>query len=93
MLHVYFVVFVAFLDMFQVSLENGMVQGFDIRTASSDPASETKPTFTLHAHEKAVCTISYNPSASNVHLIHLSRSFFFDVYISTWMSCIRKKYI
>lgn len=51
---------------FVVSLENGMVQGFDIRAASSDPASETKPTFTLHAHEKAVCTISYNSSASNL---------------------------
>ncbi|GAB4854857.1 hypothetical protein Ancab_023442 [Ancistrocladus abbreviatus] len=51
---------------FVVSLENGMVQGFDIRAASSDPSSELKPSYTLHAHDKAVCTISYNPSAPNL---------------------------
>ncbi|KAL8136462.1 hypothetical protein V2J09_002463 [Rumex salicifolius] len=49
-----------------VSLENGMIQGFDIRTASSDPDAKQKPSFTLHAHDKAVCTISYNPAAPNL---------------------------
>ncbi|KAL2471293.1 Transducin/WD40 repeat-like superfamily protein [Abeliophyllum distichum] len=47
---------------FVVSLENGTVTGFDIRTASSDP----KPSFTLHAHDKAVCAISYNSSVPNL---------------------------
>ncbi|XP_022880793.1 uncharacterized WD repeat-containing protein C17D11.16-like [Olea europaea var. sylvestris] len=47
---------------FVVSLENGMVMGFDIRTASSDP----KPSFTLHAHDKKVCTISYNSLVPNL---------------------------
>ncbi|GMH10507.1 hypothetical protein Nepgr_012348 [Nepenthes gracilis] len=51
---------------FVVSLENGMVQGFDIRAACSNPASELKPSFTVHAHDKAVCSISYNPSAPNL---------------------------
>ncbi|KAJ3676908.1 hypothetical protein LUZ60_002632 [Juncus effusus] len=43
---------------FIVSLENGTVQCFDKRAAS-------KPTFTLHAHEKAVCSVSFCPSAPN----------------------------
>ncbi|KAL2488919.1 Transducin/WD40 repeat-like superfamily protein [Forsythia ovata] len=47
---------------FVVSLENGTVTGFDIRTASSD----TKPSFTLHAHDKAVCAISYNSLVPNL---------------------------
>ncbi|XP_022891799.1 uncharacterized WD repeat-containing protein C17D11.16-like [Olea europaea var. sylvestris] len=51
---------------FVVSLENGMVAGFDIRAASSDSCSEPKPCFTLHAHDKAVCTISYNSFVPNV---------------------------
>ncbi|RVW51617.1 putative WD repeat-containing protein C17D11.16 [Vitis vinifera] len=50
---------------FVVSLEDGTVQGFDVRTAKSDSASESKPAFTLHAHDQAVCTISYNPLAPN----------------------------
>lgn len=51
-----------------MSLEDGIVQGFDVRAAKSDAAaSESKPSFTLHAHDKAVCTVSYNPSAPNVH--------------------------
>ena len=49
-----------------MSLEDGTVKGFDIRAATSDPASEPKPSFTLHAHDKAVCSVSYNPSAPNV---------------------------
>lgn len=51
---------------FVVSLEDGTVQGFDVRTAKSDSASESKPAFTLHAHDQAVCTISYNPLAPNL---------------------------
>ncbi|KAF3440723.1 hypothetical protein FNV43_RR19009 [Rhamnella rubrinervis] len=51
---------------FVVSLEDGMLKGFDIRTATSDPAGASQPSFTLHAHDKAVCTISYNPSAPNL---------------------------
>ncbi|KAM7265888.1 hypothetical protein ACFE04_003571 [Oxalis oulophora] len=51
--------------LFVVSLEDGTVQGFDIRNASNQ-TSESKPTFTLHAHDKAVCTISYNPAAPNL---------------------------
>lgn len=47
---------------FVVSLENGMVTSFDIRTASSDP----KPSFTLHAHDKAVCAVSYNSLVPNL---------------------------
>eukprot|EP00268_Persea_americana_P054488 TRINITY_DN623_c1_g2_i1.p1 TRINITY_DN623_c1_g2~~TRINITY_DN623_c1_g2_i1.p1 ORF type:complete len:494 (+),score=128.88 TRINITY_DN623_c1_g2_i1:90-1571(+) len=51
---------------FVVSLEDGTVQGFDIRAAASNPNSELRPSFTLHAHDKAVCTISYNPSAPHM---------------------------
>ncbi|KAF8405898.1 hypothetical protein HHK36_007976 [Tetracentron sinense] len=51
---------------FVVSLEDGTVQGFDIRAAKSDPTSGSKPSFTLHAHDKAVCTVSYNPSVPNL---------------------------
>lgn len=52
-------------NMLQVSLENGTVQGFDVR-ASSDTDSSSKPSFTLHAHDKAVSSVSYNPAAPNV---------------------------
>ncbi|KAL1541949.1 hypothetical protein AAHA92_26100 [Salvia divinorum] len=51
---------------FVVSLENGMVSGFDIRNASSDPSSQPKPRFTLHAHDKAVCAIAYNSLVPNL---------------------------
>lgn len=51
---------------FVVSLENGMVTGFDIRTASSDMSSQSKPCFTLHAHDKAVCAIAYNRLVPNL---------------------------
>lgn len=43
---------------FVVSLENGIVQGFDDRTVT--------PVFTLHAHEKPVSSISYNPRTPNL---------------------------
>ncbi|WVZ67604.1 hypothetical protein U9M48_016657 [Paspalum notatum var. saurae] len=46
-----------------VSLENGMVQAFDKRTASSN--SSGRSLYTLHAHEKAVSSISFSPSAPN----------------------------
>ncbi|BAS75972.1 Os01g0924300, partial [Oryza sativa Japonica Group] len=49
---------------FMVSLENGMVQAFDKRTASSN-SNSGRPTFTLHAHEKAVSSISFSPSTPN----------------------------
>lgn len=51
---------------FVVSLENGMIQGFDIRAATSNSDSELKPSFTIHAHDKAASSISYNPAAPNV---------------------------
>ena len=50
----------------QVSLEDGTVKGFDIRNATTESSSESKASFTLHAHEKAVCSVSYSPSAPNV---------------------------
>ncbi|WOH03285.1 hypothetical protein DCAR_0622681 [Daucus carota subsp. sativus] len=50
---------------FVVSLENGTVSGFDIRAAKAD-ASGPKPSFTLHAHDKAVSSISYNPRIPNL---------------------------
>ncbi|WOL16521.1 hypothetical protein Cni_G25308 [Canna indica] len=50
---------------FVVSLENGTVQGFDIR-ASSDSGSRSKPSFTLHAHDKAVSSVSFNSAAANI---------------------------
>ncbi|KDP44207.1 hypothetical protein JCGZ_05674 [Jatropha curcas] len=51
---------------FVVSLEDGTVQGFDIRTASSNSVSDLKPSFTLHAHDKAVCSVSYNRFVPNL---------------------------
>lgn len=51
---------------FVVSLEDGTVKGFDIRAASSDSSSESKSSFTLHAHDQAVCSVSYNFSAPNL---------------------------
>lgn len=60
-----------------MSLDDGIVKGFDIRKAKSDgfdirkaksDSSQPDPslTFTLHAHDKAVSSVSYNPSAPNV---------------------------
>ncbi|KAL3648834.1 hypothetical protein CASFOL_005237 [Castilleja foliolosa] len=51
---------------FVVSLENGTITGFDIRNASSDVSSQPKPSFTIDAHDKAVCAIAYNSSAPNL---------------------------
>lgn len=55
---------------FQVSLEDGTVRGHDIRTGGSvtrpTKGSTSKAVYTIHAHEKAVCSISYNQVAPNV---------------------------
>ncbi|VVB12529.1 unnamed protein product [Arabis nemorensis] len=53
---------------FVVSLEDGTVKGFDIRTAESGSDAELKPSFTLQAHDqdKGVSSISYNISAPNL---------------------------
>ncbi|KAK2976588.1 hypothetical protein RJ640_024209 [Escallonia rubra] len=59
---------------FVVSLDNGTVTGFDIRTAKSNSSSESTSSFTLHAHDKAVCSVSYNPMAPNVKLWDLSNN-------------------
>ncbi|KAL2316561.1 hypothetical protein Fmac_030437 [Flemingia macrophylla] len=59
---------------FVVSLEDGIVKGFDIRTAHSDSSSDLGSTFTLHAHDKPVTSVSYNPSAPNVKLWDLSNN-------------------
>ncbi|KAI3756161.1 hypothetical protein L1987_55977 [Smallanthus sonchifolius] len=52
--------------LFAASLENGTVVCFDIRTATSNTSTELKPKFTLHAHDKNVCAISYNPLVPNL---------------------------
>ncbi|KAF3506355.1 hypothetical protein F2Q69_00009087 [Brassica cretica] len=53
---------------FVVSLEDGTVKGFDIRTAQSGSDSDLKPSFTIQAHDqdKGVSSISYNISAPNL---------------------------
>ncbi|KAK4371581.1 hypothetical protein RND71_011056 [Anisodus tanguticus] len=51
---------------FVVSLENGTVSSFDIRAASSGSTSETKPSFTIHAHDKAASSLSFNPLVPNL---------------------------
>uniref|UniRef100_M1A5R7 WD-repeat protein n=1 Tax=Solanum tuberosum TaxID=4113 RepID=M1A5R7_SOLTU len=49
-----------------VSLENGTVTSFDIRAASSASTSETKPSFTIHAHDKAASSLCFNPLVPNL---------------------------
>ncbi|RYR24070.1 hypothetical protein Ahy_B02g057568 isoform B [Arachis hypogaea] len=51
---------------FVVSLEDGTVKCFDVRTATSESTSDLSSTFTLHAHDKAVTSVSYNVSAPNL---------------------------
>lgn len=51
---------------FVVSLENGTVTSFDIRAASSASTSETKPSFTIHAHDKAASSLCFNPLVPNL---------------------------
>lgn len=51
---------------FLVSLENGTIRGYDVRTGpSQENSSEGKALYTIHAHEKAVCSLSYNSVAPN----------------------------
>jgi hypothetical protein len=53
-----------------VSLEDGTVCGYDVRFIASTSASSTpgkdKPVFMIHAHDKAVCTVSYNMTVPHV---------------------------
>ncbi|KAK4373629.1 hypothetical protein RND71_009013 [Anisodus tanguticus] len=51
---------------FVVSLENGTVTSFDIRAASSGSTSETMPSFTIHAHDNAASSLSFNPLVPNL---------------------------
>ncbi|QHO58490.1 putative WD repeat-containing protein [Arachis hypogaea] len=51
---------------FVVSLEDGTVKCFDVRTVMSKSTSDLSSTFTLHAHDKAVTSVSYNVSAPNL---------------------------
>ena len=51
---------------FVASLEDGTVKCFDVRTAMSESTSDLSSTFILHAHDKAVTSVSYNVSAPNL---------------------------
>ncbi|CAG7886247.1 unnamed protein product [Brassica rapa] len=51
-----------------LSLEDGTVKGFDIR------ASDLSPSFTIHAHDKEVSSISYNTNAPNGRVFSVSFS-------------------
>ncbi|KAI3886604.1 hypothetical protein MKW92_003326 [Papaver armeniacum] len=51
-------------DQHSFCLEDGTVQGFDVRVASTNPPTAcVEPSFTLHAHDKPVTSISYCPTA------------------------------
>lgn len=50
---------------FLVSLEDGTVGGYDVRSGTVDPL-QGKALFTIHAHEKAVCSLAYNTAAPNL---------------------------
>ena len=50
---------------FLVSLEDGTVGGYDVRSGTTDP-SQGKALFTIHAHEKSVCSVAYNSIAPNL---------------------------
>lgn len=45
---------------FYVSTENGIVHLHDVRNAPADP-SQTKPVWTLHAHDESVSSFDINP--------------------------------
>jgi hypothetical protein len=53
-----------------VSLEDGTVRGYDVRfvaqTSASSAPGKDKPVFMIHAHDKAVCTVSYNTTVPHV---------------------------
>lgn len=71
-----------------MSLEDGIVKGFDIRTAKSDSSSDLSSTFTLHAHDKPVSSVSYNPSAPNVCVFKIwflwPMIMYFSLTVSYW---------
>lgn len=50
---------------FLVSLEDGTIGGYDVRSGTVDPL-QGKALFTIHAHEKAVCSLAYNTVAPNL---------------------------
>ncbi|XP_028805554.1 uncharacterized WD repeat-containing protein C17D11.16-like [Neltuma alba] len=50
---------------FVVSLDNGIVKGIDVRAIQSNSTSQST-IFTLHAHDEAVTSVSYNISAANL---------------------------
>jgi len=54
-----------------VSQVDGTVHCFDDRTAKSNSTSELNSTFTLHAHDKSVSSIRYNPLAPNVCILNI----------------------
>ncbi|RYQ79836.1 hypothetical protein Ahy_Scaffold1g106636 isoform B [Arachis hypogaea] len=56
---------------FVVSLEDGTIKCFDVRTAKSESTSDLSSTFTLHAHDKVVTSVSYNVSAPNVCIFNI----------------------
>lgn len=70
-------------------MENGTVAGFDIRTTSSNPSSEPKPSFTIHAHDKAVCAIAYNSLVPNVCVISSSCKFirYCTMFLTEFWEC------
>ncbi|BBN05570.1 periodic tryptophan protein 1 [Marchantia polymorpha subsp. ruderalis] len=55
---------------FVVSLEDGTVCAHDIRNVGSvskpAPGTTSKTLYTIHAHEKAVCSVSFNSAAPNL---------------------------
>lgn len=54
-----------------MSLEDGTVNLFDVRTAKSDSTSEHSAAFTIHAHDEAVTSVSYNQSVPNVCIFNI----------------------
>eukprot|EP00270_Netrium_digitus_P010876 TRINITY_DN3403_c0_g1_i1.p1 TRINITY_DN3403_c0_g1~~TRINITY_DN3403_c0_g1_i1.p1 ORF type:complete len:584 (+),score=199.20 TRINITY_DN3403_c0_g1_i1:238-1752(+) len=50
-------------ELFVVSTEDGIVSINDVRTALGGGAYAGQPVFSLHAHDAAACSVSFNPSA------------------------------
>ena len=50
-----------FIRFFQVSLENGIVLNFDVRTLPSNLDNPSPARFTLSAHDGAVSALDVNP--------------------------------
>lgn len=48
---------------FLVSMENGTISSFHLEAGA---APNMNPSFTLHAHDKAVCSIAFNPLVPNL---------------------------